>query len=189
MRNDEARAVLERNRGHGPERPMRIMGFVWVFYGLLFVVLSLLSFQPIVGASERLFRAGGYVQAVGTIEASGYEIPFQERGRSKAYPHTTYVYEVRGLTYRSGRIKHMEGAVSPEWAGWFAQEFAPGRSVQVHHDPRWPSRSVLLMDVSAGEAAAKLGFYGTLWLFFILAATVTVVMTRSERRVVAASAR
>lgn len=155
----------------------------WVIYCLLVIGLWVVSAQPIVGAAERLFRAGSYAQTTGLIEESGYEIPFETSGESSGYVYPTYVYEVGGRVYRSDRISFLEPDFSMARASWSVDAFPPDGQVTVYYDPRWPGRSVLRMDVTVGEAVATLSVYGTIWLLLILAGWGLVAVTLRANRV------
>ncbi|TVR99673.1 MAG: DUF3592 domain-containing protein [Phycisphaerales bacterium] len=161
--NNEAREVLEQNRSGASDSQDCPLPLFWVVFLLFTLVVLVMSASPMVGAAERLFRAGSYQQTTGVIEDSGVEIKFDTDGMSSTLGYATYTYEVGGRAFRSGRVSHLGVPLSTARSRWFSETYAPGETVTVHYDPRWPSRSVLLTDVALGEAIVAVAIFGAIW--------------------------
>ena len=163
MDDTRAREVLEQNRSAASDSQDCPLPLFWTIFLLLCLVVLVLSVSPMVGAAERLFRAGSYQQTTGVIEDSGVEIKFDTDGMSSVLGYATYTYEVDGRAFRSGRVSHLGVPLSTERSRWFSETYAPGETVAVHYDPRWPGRSVLMKDVPLFEAIGPMVILGLIW--------------------------
>lgn len=79
-------------------------------------------------------------------------------------------------------MSHIDIRLSAARSQRFTETYAPGETVTVHYDPRWPGRSVLLTDSSLGEAIAALAIFGAIWALILVMGSVLFVHTVKQAR-------
>lgn len=177
MKDTEARAVLEQNRSGGAEACNVSLPVFWVIFLLFICMMLVMTALWAPGPAERVFRAGSYQQTTGVIEDSGVEFKVDADGIAGHYGYATYTYELGGRAFRSERVSHIDIPLSAARSQRFTETYAPGETVTVHYDPRWPGRSVLLTDSSLGEAIAALAIFGAIWALILVMGSVLFVHT------------